>query len=128
MYVARGPVVNHGIHQKARGNSSGSFVGWKRKCRWIVDSIFGMNQCQITVWLLMERVFLVEEGTGKLPLLELRHSVIQPVDQGVPVLHDIEIPQGNSRCMVSCRCVLYVCLHGYAASWGLADSNGRPNG
>ena len=70
-----------------------------------------MNQCQITVWLLMERVFLVEEGTGKLPLLELRHSVIQPVDQGVPVLHDIEIPQGNSRCMVSCRCCcMFVCM------------------
>ena len=101
MYVAWGPVVNHGIYQKARGNSSGSFVAWKRKCRWIVDSIFGMNQCQIAVWLLMERVFLVEEGTGKPPLLELWHSVIQPVDQGVPVLHDIEIPQGNSRCMVS---------------------------
>ena len=111
MYVAWGPVVNYGIYQKARGNSRGSFVGWKRKCRWIVDSIFGMNQCQIAVWLLMERVFLVEEGTGKPPLLELRHSVIQPVDQGVPSSTTSKSPRGTAAAWSLVGvCCMFVCM------------------
>ena len=58
-----------------------------------------------------ERVFLVEEGTGKPPLLELRHSVIQPVDQGVPSSTTSKSPRGTAAAWSLVGvCCMFVCM------------------
>ena len=50
----------------------------------------------------------------KPPILKPWHSVVQPVDQGVPVLHNIKIPKGNSCCPLSREYVRCFCLHSQA--------------
>jgi len=64
-----------------------------RSCRF--HPIFCANQCQISICFFTERIFLIEEGALKPPILKPWHSVVQPVDQKACVLVDIAISKGN---------------------------------
>ena len=56
-----------------------------RSCRF--HPIFCANQCQIPICFFTERIFLIEEGALKPPILKPWHSVVQPVDQKACVLN-----------------------------------------
>lgn len=64
-----------------------------RSCRF--HPIFCANQCQIPICFFTERIFLIEEGALKPPILKPWNSVVQPVDQKACVLADIAISKGN---------------------------------
>ena len=71
--------------------SIGRLLGFK----WIVYSVFRVNQYQISIRIFAERVFLIEDGALKPSILKPWHSVVQPVDQKACVLADIAISKGN---------------------------------
>ena len=98
--------------------SIGRLLGFK----WIVYSVFRVNQYQISIRIFAERIFLIEDGALKPSILKPWHSVVQSIDKNVFIFMNVKILQGNSTFLLSRGYIRCFCLHGQATSWEWAFS------